>query len=91
MFHDIGNIGVPDRILLKRGSLKSDEWRILQQHTMIGEQVLEHVPLLEGEGLRVVRSHHERWDGTRLPGRARRRATSRSAPGSSRSPTHSTR
>jgi response regulator RpfG family c-di-GMP phosphodiesterase len=67
MFHDIGNIGVPDRILLKRGSLKSDEWRILQQHTVIGEQVLEHLPLLEGEGLRVVRSHHERWDGTGYP------------------------
>jgi len=67
MFHDIGNIGVPDRILLKRGSLKSDEWRILQQHTVMGEQILQHVPLLEGEGLRVVRSHHERWDGTGYP------------------------
>jgi putative two-component system response regulator len=67
MFHDIGNIGVPDRILLKRGSLKSDEWRILQQHAVIGEQVLEHLPLLAGEGLRVVRSHHERWDGTGYP------------------------
>ena len=67
MFHDIGNIGVPDRILLKRGSLKSDEWRILQEHAVIGEQVLEHLPLLAGEGLRVVRSHHERWDGTGYP------------------------
>ena len=67
MFHDIGNIGVPDRILLKRGSLKADEWRILQQHTTIGEQLLSDVPLLGGEGLRVVRSHHERWDGTGYP------------------------
>ena len=50
MFHDIGNIGVPDRILLKRGSLRNDEWKILQQHTVIGEQLLAHVPLLEGEG-----------------------------------------
>ncbi len=67
MFHDVGNIGVPDRILLKRGSLKADEWRLLHQHTTIGEQLLSDVPLLEGEGLRVVRSHHERWDGTGYP------------------------
>ena len=67
MFHDIGNIGVPDRILLKRGSLKSEDWGILQQHATIGEQLLEHVPLLGGEGLRVVRSHHERWDGSGYP------------------------
>jgi len=67
MFHDIGNIGVPDWILIKRGSLKSDEWRILQQHTVVGEQLLRTVPLLQGEGIRVVRSHHERWDGTGYP------------------------
>ncbi len=67
MFHDIGNIGIPDRILLKRSSLKAEDWKILQQHTTIGEQLLEHVPLLGGEALRVVRSHHERWDGSGYP------------------------
>ncbi|HEX4520541.1 MAG TPA: HD domain-containing phosphohydrolase [Gaiellaceae bacterium] len=67
MFHDIGNIGIPDRILLKRSSLKSEDWKVLQQHTTIGEQLLEHVPLLGGEALRVVRSHHERWDGSGYP------------------------
>ncbi len=67
MFHDIGNIGIPDRILLKRSSLKAEDWKILQQHTAIGEQLLEHVPLLGGEALRVVRSHHERWDGSGYP------------------------
>jgi putative two-component system response regulator len=67
MFHDVGNIGVPDRILLKRGSLKQDEWKCLHQHTIIGEQLLADVPLLGGEGLRVVRSHHERWDGSGYP------------------------
>jgi response regulator RpfG family c-di-GMP phosphodiesterase len=73
MFHDIGNIGVPDQILFKRGSLRNHEWKILQQHTIIGERLLARVPLLEGEGLRVVRSHHERWDGSGYPdGLARR-------------------
>jgi cyclic di-GMP phosphodiesterase len=69
MFHDIGNIGIPDRILLKRSSLKAEDWKILQEHTTIGEQLLEHVPLLGGEALRVVRSHHERWDGSGYPDR----------------------
>jgi response regulator RpfG family c-di-GMP phosphodiesterase len=67
MFHDIGNIGVPDTILFKRGSLRNDEWLLLHQHTTIGEQLLARVPLLNGEGIRVVRSHHERWDGTGYP------------------------
>jgi putative two-component system response regulator len=67
MFHDIGNIGIPDRILLKRSSLKAEDWKVLQTHTTIGEQLLQHVPLLGGEALRVVRSHHERWDGSGYP------------------------
>ena len=67
MFHDIGNIGVPDQILFKRGSLRNDEWMLLHQHTTIGEQLLSRVPLLAGPGLRVVRSHHERWDGSGYP------------------------
>ena len=69
VFHDIGMVGVPDRILLKRGSLNAEEWQLLHQHTTIGEQLLANVPLLEGEGLRVVRSHHERWDGAGYPDR----------------------
>ena len=67
MFHDIGNIGIPDRILLKRSSLNAEDWKVLQKHTTIGEHLLEQVPLLGGEALRVVRSHHERWDGSGYP------------------------
>ena len=67
MFHDVGNIGVPDRVLFKRGSLAGDDWVLLKQHAAIGEQLLAQVPLLDGEGRRVVRSHHERWDGTGYP------------------------
>jgi response regulator RpfG family c-di-GMP phosphodiesterase len=67
MFHDVGNIGVPDTILFKRGSLRNDEWLLLHQHTTIGERLLANVPLLGGEAIKVVRSHHERWDGSGYP------------------------
>jgi len=67
MFHDIGNIGVPDTILMKRWSLRNDEWLLLHQHTTIGERLISRVPLLGGEGQRVIRSHHERWDGSGYP------------------------
>lgn len=58
VLHDIGKIGIPDRILLKRGPLTRAERRLMQTHTVLGEQMLGEVALLQGEGLRVVRSHH---------------------------------
>jgi cyclic di-GMP phosphodiesterase len=67
LLHDVGKIGVPDRILLKRGPLDDEERDQMERHTTIGESLLAHVPLLHGEGLGVVRSHHERWDGTGYP------------------------
>jgi putative two-component system response regulator len=69
LLHDVGKIGIPDRILLKAGRLNDEERADMQRHPVIGEQLLGHVPLLEGEGLRVVRSHHERWDGDGYPDR----------------------
>ncbi len=66
--HDIGKIGIPDRILLKPGRLDADEWEIMQRHTVIGAQILA----VESDGfLSIARtialSHHERWDGTGYP------------------------
>ena len=69
LLHDVGKIGIPDRILLKRGPLTSAERRLMQTHAVLGEQLLEAVPLLRHEGLLVVRSHHERWDGRGYPDR----------------------
>ena len=67
MPHDIGKIGIPDQILQKPGALTAAERRLMQTHTVLGEQMLRGVTLLQGGGLEVVRSHHERWDGQGYP------------------------
>jgi ribonuclease P protein subunit RPR2 len=67
LLHDIGKIGVPDAILNKRGTLDPTERSLMQQHPVIGADILSDIPLLDGQGLHVVRSHHERWDGTGYP------------------------
>jgi diguanylate cyclase (GGDEF)-like protein len=74
LLHDIGKIGIPDRILLKPGSLTASERGLMQTHTVLGEQMLGKVALLQGEGLRIVRSHHERWDGRGYPDELQRDA-----------------
>ena len=65
--HDVGKIGIPDRILQKPKPLSPAEERLMRTHTVLGEQVLGGVAFFHGEGLRVVRSHHERWDGEGYP------------------------
>ena len=62
----------------------------MQQHPLIGTELLAGVPMLEGEGLQVVRSHHERWE-ERLPRRPTRRGDPYRSRGSSPSPTRSMR
>ena len=69
MLHDVGKIGIPDGILLKSGRLTVPEHRKMQEHAELGDRLLAHVPLLNQEGARVIRSHHERWDGTGYPDR----------------------
>jgi response regulator RpfG family c-di-GMP phosphodiesterase len=69
MLHDVGKIGIPDGILLKPGRLSGTERRKMQEHAELGERLLAHVPLLNQEGARVIRSHHERWDGNGYPDR----------------------
>jgi HD-GYP domain-containing protein (c-di-GMP phosphodiesterase class II) len=67
LLHDVGKIGIPDSVLRKPGPLDPDERRLMETHTLVGEQLLEDLALVRGEGLRVVRSHHERWDGSGYP------------------------
>lgn len=66
--HDIGKIGIPDRILLKPGPLDPDEWEIMKSHTVIGAEIIGHheAPLLR-MARTVALSHHEKWDGTGYP------------------------
>jgi response regulator RpfG family c-di-GMP phosphodiesterase len=67
LLHDIGKISIPDQILLKPGPLTRAERRRMQTHTVVGEQMLSGVAILQGDGVRIVRSHHERWDGKGYP------------------------
>ena len=67
LLHDVGKIGIPDRILQKPGPLNEGEARLMKTHTVLGAQMLGGVAFLQGEGIHVVRSHHERWDGHGYP------------------------
>ena len=67
LLHDVGKIGIPITILHKPDPLTAEERRVMQQHTVLGERLLRGIPFLEGDALRVVRSHHERWDGGGYP------------------------
>jgi HD-GYP domain-containing protein (c-di-GMP phosphodiesterase class II) len=67
--HDIGKIGVPDRILGKPGPLDPAESEIMKQHTLYGSDIVTH--LANSTVLRGVRSHHERIDGNGYPDRLR--------------------
>ena len=67
--HDVGKIGIPDRILHKRGKLDAGEWAVMQTHARIGGDIIgEHAP---GGMLALAReiavSHHEKWDGSGYP------------------------
>ncbi len=67
LLHDVGKIGIPDGILQKPGPLSLAERRNMETHTVLGEAMLSGVVFLKGEGLKIVRSHHERWDGRGYP------------------------
>ena len=58
---------MPDELLGKPGALIPDERALVQTHTVIGAEILGDVTFLHGEGIRVIRSHHERWDGSGYP------------------------
>ena len=72
--HDIGKVGIPDHILLKPGKLTSTEWDVMQTHSRLGAEAIEHA---ERDAARpmaflalareIARWHHEKWDGSGYP------------------------
>jgi putative two-component system response regulator len=70
--HDVGKIGIPDRILLKPGKLTEEEFDFMKTHTAIGGRILgeSDVPILK-MATEIAVSHHEHWDGTGYPSRLR--------------------
>jgi len=68
ILHDVGKIGIPDRVLLKPGPLDDEERRIVETHPVIGDKLLEPLDLLAA-ARPIVRHHHERWDGLGYPDR----------------------
>jgi HD-GYP domain-containing protein (c-di-GMP phosphodiesterase class II) len=66
--HDVGKIGIPDRVLLKPGKLDPEEWALMQSHTTIGGAILagSESPLLQMAET-IALTHHERWDGAGYP------------------------
>jgi len=64
--HDIGKIGVPDRILNKPAGLTAEEFTVMKTHPVIGARIIEGIPFLE-PALPYILYHHERWDGNGYP------------------------
>lgn len=66
LLHDIGKIGVPDRILNKPGPLDEEEWAVMRGHPTVARDLLEPIAFLE-DAIDVPAHHHERWDGSGYP------------------------
>jgi len=68
--HDIGKIGIPDNILLKPGQLTDGEYEVIKKHPSIGSNIIGHFNMWADEK-KIIKHHHERWDGRGYPDRLR--------------------
>jgi putative nucleotidyltransferase with HDIG domain len=66
LLHDVGKIGVPDNVLRKATALSEAEWAVMKRHPEFGARIIAGIPFLQ-EVARIVRHHHERWDGMGYP------------------------
>ena len=66
--HDIGKIGIPDRVLLKPGCLDGEEWELMKTHARVGAEIIgNHDSELLKMARTVALTHHEKWDGSGYP------------------------
>jgi diguanylate cyclase (GGDEF)-like protein/putative nucleotidyltransferase with HDIG domain len=70
LLHDVGKIGIPDRVLQKSGALSPDEWTMMERHPDLGARILGDNPAL-APVVPYVRHHHERYDGRGYPDQLR--------------------
>jgi putative nucleotidyltransferase with HDIG domain len=66
LMHDIGKLGIPDSILLKKGPLTAKEWELMRHHPALGVRMLEGIVFFKG-AIEVIGSHHEHYDGKGYP------------------------
>lgn len=66
--HDLGKIAIPDEILKKGSNLTAEEWKVMRQHPVIGENICKPLRSLRSV-LPIIRNHHEHWDGSGYPDR----------------------
>ncbi len=66
LLHDIGKVAIPDAILYKPAPLDADERALMARHPLIGAEIVSGIEFL-ADAAEVVRSHHERWDGSGYP------------------------
>jgi ribonuclease P protein subunit RPR2 len=66
LLHDVGKVAIKDAILYKPGPLTADERSLMEQHPLVGAEIVNGIEFL-GPAVEVIRSHHERWDGSGYP------------------------
>jgi putative nucleotidyltransferase with HDIG domain len=67
LLHDVGKVAIPKAIINKPGKLDPHEWQVIKTHTIEGQRMLDQIGGFMSEVGRIVRSHHERWDGGGYP------------------------
>jgi putative nucleotidyltransferase with HDIG domain len=67
LLHDVGKVAIPKEIINKPGKLDPHEWQVIKTHTIEGQRMLDQIGGFMSEVGRIVRSHHERWDGNGYP------------------------